>query len=353
MSDFSFPTFRALEDYKSQQLQLLIWMFEHLTRDPMCRNMIETFTEEGFYDQIGFHQKLMIAACDFNSNTLLYDYLRWRYTMCISRGINPNYFLLEHKLWIQGIQTHLFEGYSLEFVFLYRSILKSHDDLLIDHHQHAPLKSDELIQRLLDALLNADDLEASKVFAQNLYAFGSPSDFFDQIVKPTMVEIGRLWEINHISVAKEHVATAMVEYLWNKCSDTPHESGSKLYSRVAFVITPDTQLHKLGSKMVSQVLSDKGWKVANFGLEEKFKELYNAIVEFNPQLIVLSATMAIYIPLFQKLIDALKSEECIYEGKIAVGGQAFYRTDPPILIKKADFQGETLKEFENYVESLE
>lgn len=351
MNDLSFPTFRALEDYKSQQLQLLIWMFEHLSHEVMSKSMIETFGEEGFYDQISFHQKMIIAACDFNSKTLLYDYLRWRYTMCMSRGINPNYFLLEYKFWIQGIQTHLFEGFALEFVFLYRSVISHHDALIHDHHVALSDEtlSDETVDRLVNTLLEPDESETSKIFAEKLYAFGSPNDFFDRIVKPAMIEIGRLWESNRISVAKEHVATAMIEHLWNRFSEVSDNASAY---RTAFVITPDAQLHKLGSKMVAKVLSKRGWRVAHFGLEENFKELYNGIVEFNPQLIVLSATMAIYIPLFQQLINALKSEECIYEGKIAVGGQAFYRTIPPIVLKKADFQGETLSEFEQFLDTF-
>ncbi len=350
MNKFSIPTYRSIQDYKDQQWPILIWIFEYLVTTSEAKLMIETFSEEGLYDQLAYHQKLLLSACDFNSSPLLNDYMSWRYRLAISRGIDPKYFIFENHLWIKAIQAYLFEGYSSEFNALYYEFIDSHQEFSTSTSLPPSALSENTLlkEELVQALIHTDENSAAHIFADHFYHFGAPTDFFDTVIKPTMIEIGRLWENNTISVATEHVATAMIERLWNRFSNHDTED-TFLNHRVAFVITPDAQLHKLGSKMVSSLLTQRGWKVANMGLHESFKELFEAIGEFRPDLIILSATMAIYIPLIQKFVLALRFDEPVYEGKIVVGGQAFYRTFPPILMENVDFQGESLKELDEYL----
>jgi len=350
MVKFSIPTYRSIEDYKAQQWPILMWMFEHLMEDAESKPMIETFGENGVYDQLAYHQKLLLSAFEFGSASLLNDYMSWRYRVAMSRGIDPQYFILEHLLWIKTIQVYLFEAYSSEFNTLYGEFIHAHERFIASASLYPPVHSENTLlkEQLVDSLVRGDEDTSAQIFAEHLYHFGSPIDFFDTVVKPTMIEIGRLWENNALSVAGEHIATAMVERLWNRFSDHQHDD-TILSHRVAFVITPDAQLHKLGSKMVSSLLTQRGWKVANMGLPENFKELLEAIDEFRPNMILISATMAIYIPLIQKFVLALRFEEPAYEGKIVVGGQAFYRTSPPILMENVDFQGESLKELDEYL----
>lgn len=348
---YSFPTYRALEDYKEQQFTSLIWVYEHLLESPEAQKMIQIFGEEGVYDQLVYHQKLIIAVSEFKSAALLQDYLQWRYRVVTSRGISSEYFLIEHAYWIKALQLYLFEAFSSEFTSLYQTIQSLHETYL--YASVSPLslyETQSIIEALVQSLITNDEVRVNHLFQSNLYRFESPLNFFDTVIKPTMIEIGRLWEINTISMAKEHIATAMIERLWNHYAD--QSSSTHLSNQVAFVVLPEQQLHKLGAKMVTTMLNRNGWKVANLSLNENFHDIFDAILEFHPQLIILSASMAIHIPLIQRFINELKADSHFYSGKIALGGQAFYRTHPPILIEKTDFQGENLQDLEHYVLTL-
>lgn len=344
----SFPTYRALEDYKEQQFAMLIWVYENLTNTSTAQLMIEVFGEDGLYDQLVYHQKLLMSVSEFKSSALLNDYMQWRYRLIISRGISPEYLFYEHQLWIKALQIYLFEAFSSEFIPVYQSIVSLHE-IYINATKPTMTKEDthSLIHSIVHAMITNDEIVLNDLFQTHLYRYNSPFEFFDTVIKPSMIEIGRLWEINHITVAKEHIATAMMERLWNQYADLP--SSIHLSGKIAFVILPDQQLHKLGGKMVSTLLHQKGWKVANLTLNENFRDIYDAILEFRPQLLVFSASMAIHIPLIQHCIDELKEDPHFFSGKIAVGGQAFYRTDPPIILEKTDFQSENLKALDEYI----
>ena len=69
---------------------------------------------------------------------------------------------------------------------------------------------DTLSARYLDAQLAADRAEAVRVILEDGLAAGaSVSDLLIRVILPAQREIGRLWQENRITIADEHVATAI------------------------------------------------------------------------------------------------------------------------------------------------
>lgn len=352
MNNLSLPTYRAIEDYKQQQLHILIWVFERLIDNPDTRKLVDCFTEEGLYHQLIFHQKMLLSACECKSEELFRDYQEWRYRVITHREVSAEYFVIENTFWIRGIQKFLFEAYASEFITLYHYLISNHrhfsdqQDLLSEKKL---TNEDLLSEELFGLLLKGDEDEVAYFFGMHWTA--SPSSFFlDNVVKPAMIKVGKGWENNTLSVSKEHIATSIIERVWNRFLVS--EEHFQETSTLVFVITPAEQLHKLGSKMVGSLLYQQGWRVAYLSLHETFNELFEALIEFQPRLIVISAMMPIHIPLVQRFIGSLREPMSPFHGQIAIGGQALYRTTPPILIDSVDFQGQTLKEFELFVKTF-
>ncbi len=348
MINTSLPTYRSLANYTEQQWHIMIETFEHLKLEPITKSVIDIFGDEGLYEQLSYHQKIIKTASELGSFALLTDYLNTRYRLFISRGIDAKYFLIETNYWCNAIRHFLFEPYAVEFVALYNQMLTLHDTLSAIDTSYVLTNS--LVDQLTQALINTDEAKAREIFNSHLDEFHSPVDFLDQVVKPALILIGIAWESAHISVAKEHIATAIVERIWGSMAKNLLQNDDT--NRSVIIITPDSQLHKLGSKMVATFMESKGWKVAQINLNENDHEVYRAIDLFHPNLIICSVMLPICIPLIQKFVSALKVQQPIYEGKIAAGGQAFYRSEPPILLKNIDFQSSSLIELEKYIDSL-
>ncbi len=167
-----------------------------------------------------------------------------------------------------------------------------------------------------------------------------------------MTRIGILWECGKISVAKEHLATAMIERLHQRFAPKNALYPTNVSSSLALIIKPQAQLHTMGIKLIQSLLEEKGYRCAHIDLEENTLDASNAAILFNPSLIVCSISLPIYIPMMQRFIDKLKMDK-IFQGKIIVGGQALYRTTSPIYLKNCDFQGKTLQDLEQFLEKKE
>ncbi|MEF3272883.1 MAG: B12-binding domain-containing protein [Chloroflexus sp.] len=66
-------------------------------------------------------------------------------------------------------------------------------------------------QQYLAAMLAGSSRAADRVVEQALaQGINAPRIYLD-IFQPTAYEIGRLWQINRIGIAQEHLATAIIE----------------------------------------------------------------------------------------------------------------------------------------------
>ncbi len=64
----------------------------------------------------------------------------------------------------------------------------------------------------VQAILSGDQREAAGILQQALYDGVPYTDAAVGIVQPAMYKIGRLWQANRITVAQEHLATAVSQY---------------------------------------------------------------------------------------------------------------------------------------------
>ena len=79
-----------------------------------------------------------------------------------------------------------------------------------------------------------------------------------------MYEIGRLWQTNQITVAREHMATAITQYVMAQLFPLLGQSEGASRGRVV-VAGVQGELHQIGAMMVSDVLESDGWQVRFLG----------------------------------------------------------------------------------------
>lgn len=349
MPDFTFPTFRAITDYKARQSVILINTFERLLEHPQASMFIDTFGEDGLYDQLVYHQKQILGMSEISSSELLNNYLVWRMHVLSGKGVSNDYLILEANIWSESILHSLFEAYGHEFLILYRQIINSHKQIQDLAENSKKIFLEKSITDLVHYLINADEDGSRKIIEKSLNDFANPTKTIDRIIKPAMDEVGRLWELGEISVAKEHLATAIIEKIAEPLHDQPPLIQNP---KRALIIVPEEQLHRLGASLLEKLLRNHGWSAIHITLEENFNTVLDALIELDPDLVVISTMLPIHIPLIQRFIDYLRNDFKNFTGKIAVGGAAFYSVEPPFMIRNCDFQGNSLSELEEFLERL-
>ncbi len=126
------------------------------------------------------------------------------------------------------------------------------------------------------------------------------------IFQETLYEIGRLWETNQISVADEHLGTAITQYVMSNLYQHLETSDKQ---RGRLVMTGvQGELHQVGANMVSDVLEAEGWDVMFLGTNVPDDGVIESIRKHGADLFGISSTMLFNIPKVIRLVEATRRE---------------------------------------------
>lgn len=183
--------------------------------------------------------------------------------------------------------------------------------------------SDELsvlLQRYLAAQLAGDRREALRLLVDEGLLRGIPlQDIHLKIIQPAQYEIGRLWQENRISVAQEHLATAIsqlaLSHLYRHLPRDPSNG------KVIMVSCVEGELHEVGARMASDFLEMAGFDVRFLGANVPTGHLVRMVREQTPDLLALSVSMTYHLPALRTALDQVRA--LAPRLPIAVGGLAF------------------------------
>ncbi|MDX9723699.1 MAG: cobalamin-dependent protein [Myxococcota bacterium] len=204
-----------------------------------------------------------------------------------------------------------------------------------------PISAPEVLQwfgrenEFLQTLLKADSRRALQL-AQGWVS--SPEDlrlFYSMVVHRVMVDIGRAWQANRISVAQEHLATAIVSRVMSTLFSgialpEPHRGR-------AMVTCAAGELHELGGRMVADALELDGWDTDYLGANTPIADVLDAVERNRPRVLGISVAMPFHLTQAVELISALRERFRSDSPRIMLGGRAM--AFAPLLWKQAGADG--------------
>lgn len=180
-----------------------------------------------------------------------------------------------------------------------------------------------------DALMVGDRKGSSKIVKELLQQNASVHHIYENVIKMALYDIGLLWEYGKISVATEHLASAIVESLLNELySDI---ISADRINRTAVVSCVENEYHQIGIKMVGDVFEMNGWNALFLGANTPTKELIKFIDTIKPDVLALSLSLYFNLPVLEGMIRDIRSE--FPELPVFAGGQAFLRGGIDVLEK--------------------
>ena len=135
-----------------------------------------------------------------------------------------------------------------------------------------------------------------------------------------MYEVGELWATNQISVATEHLATAVTESLLNQLSLDIASRDRVGKAVVVAAIQPE--LHQVGGKIVADTFEMCGWDSFYIGSNISPDKLVRMVREPKPHLVALSLAMYVNLSGMRAAIEELRRESSTLP--IIVGGRGFH-----------------------------
>ncbi len=208
---------------------------------------------------------------------------------------------------------------------------------------------DELYDTYLQALKSGNRVHCTQI-VQSLLEDNMPiPDLYQNFFQRGMYDIGVLWEKNQVSVAVEHIATAITEGLmaqvYPKLFDYPKNGHTVVVACIS------QEFHQIGAKMVADICELEGWDSFFVGANTPNDHLLSLIGEKSPELIALSVSLSISMP---NLINVLTEISAAFPMiPIIVGGQGVIETDDKgILVFSQVSILKTITQLQNHLKTI-
>ena len=201
----------------------------------------------------------------------------------------------------------------------------------------------------LQAALAGERHAALNIALEALRAGESVIDIYQNMLQPAQYEIGRLWESNTITVAREHAATAVTQYVIARLYEHFPAPTKKLGN--ALITGVRNEFHQLGANMIADVLESDGWNVRFLGTQLPHRDILTAVDEHEAHVVGISVALVSHLDAAGELIEALRARRG-NDVRIIVGGAAFRFDDNAWRDLGADGVARDLREARELVRRL-
>lgn len=185
----------------------------------------------------------------------------------------------------------------------------------------------KLVKRYLAAQLAGNRREALRLLVEEGLNKGVPAqDLQLRVIQAAQYEIGRLWQENRVSIAQEHMATAISQLALAHLY--PHLPREQSRGKRVIIACVEGEQHEMGGRIAADVLETNGFDVRYLGASVPTESLVTMVSADPPDVLCLSVTMSFHVPVVKKAIARLR-EAFGRRVPILVGGHAL-QWDPAL-----------------------
>jgi len=140
-----------------------------------------------------------------------------------------------------------------------------------------------------------------------------------KVLVPAMQEVGRMWHLNEISIAEEHLATRVTRRLMSRLvEDAPAASSN---GKTVVVAAASGDAHEIAVELVSDLFHLDGWNAVGLGPNVPGVDIALAAERFHADLVAISATLDVQREAVADAVRALRTVP--RKIPVLVGGNAF------------------------------
>jgi MerR family transcriptional regulator, light-induced transcriptional regulator len=322
MSTLNEQIAQILDDQRDSLAKAIV--DQHYTEQP---ELAERYGEKGRIKCLAdahYHLTYLSQAIAAVHPSLFSNYVAWAKVLLTGIGIPSED--LAHNLQIvrQVLKTQLSEeeGHTLIDDYINEGLtqlpdLPSKISPFIDEAEpHA-----ELAEQYLQILLRGERHLASPLILNAVESGISVKDIYLHVFQRSQYEIGRLWQMNEISVAQEHYCTAATQLIMSQLYAYIFSTQRLNHALVATCVGGD--LHEIGIRMVADFFEMAGWDTYYLGANTPSSSILQELKTRNAEVLAISATMTFHVRAVKELITAIRANPAFQNVKILVGGYPF------------------------------
>ncbi len=275
-------------------------------------------------EDAAYHLHFLGEAIAVDSIETFVSYIAWAKIMLSSRGIDADDLATNLTVLKEVLTSHAPK---------HAPVLETFVDAAIRRFPEMPLTTPPLLpdcgpfssvaNEFLSSLLALNAEGAMNLIEQEIGAGLSIADLFEHVITPVQHEVGRLWQLNQISVVQEHYCTASIDTL---IASLQRRALGVNRNVSALAFCPGDEQHCLAVRMFAKLLQADGWATYYFGprtpTSSALQFMTKAAMTVN--LIAVSVTLPVHLTAAGDLISQVRRfSRDKHPPRIVVGGRAF------------------------------
>ena len=280
--------------------------------------------QEACREDLTFHLEFLRPVLEFGFLQPMVDYLCWFGSVLAGRGI-PAEHLAQSLDWLADYFAQAME--PEEGAVVVAALLAARTRF--EQSRHAAPIPPEMPEAWPQAaafeaaLLTGDQREALRVVNGCLDGGHDLIAVELHMIQPALYNIGEKWQANLVSVAQEHMATAIAQSVMTVAllrSPPP----APIDRRVLLACVEGNN-HSVGLRMVSDSFLLSGWDVQYLGANVPTRALVQQVADWKPDLVGLSVAFPQQLAVVKSVITALTERFGQARPAVIVGGLAINR----------------------------
>lgn len=269
-----------------------------------------------------YHLSYLAEAIAASSPSLFADYVSWAQAMLAGRGI-PAEDLARN---LEVLQEALRDELPADEAEIAAGYVASGLRRLPEASPAPPAPLSGLAGEYLAALLRGDRHTASRLVLDAVGGGVPIKDVYLGVFQACQHEVGRLWQMNRLSLAQEHYCTAATQLVMSQLYPHVFSGERNGLTLVATCVAGD--LHEIGVRMVSDFFEMEGWNTFYLGADTPIPSVLQTLRERRADVLAVSATITSHVRAVARLIAEVRAAEGD-RVKILVGGYPF-NVDPDL-----------------------
>jgi len=254
-----------------------------------------------------------------NEPSMMREFFNWQTTRLLSHGYSTediqSYFADLRDSVIRDMQGELRKK---ALAFFDRALKTTKSEILPTATEFLDNK---LAKEYTNFLLNGNRQEALNLILSAVEKGMPVQEIYLSVFQTSLYEIGRLWQINEISIAQEHFFTAATQMIMSQLYPFIFSVERNGHKMVAASV--DSNMHDIGIRMIVDFFEMNGWDTYYLGANTPHQAILEAVQSYSPDLVAISATISRQVPQVAQAIVKIKSLPGRKKIRVIVGGAPF------------------------------
>lgn len=277
---------------------------------------------EACREDLGYHLEFLRPVLEFGLTQPLVDYLRWLAGVLATRDVPTGHLPLSLDWLAEFFDSHM-DAPDAKIVVTAlhqaraRFLEADNGSAAIYRLMPEPWPECAAFET---ALLAGNRKSAVSILERCLEGGRSLVDAEQHMIQPALYGIGQKWQNNQVTVAQEHLATAIAQSVMTH--GLAHCEFLASNGKQVLLACVEGNNHAVGLQMVADAFQVAGWEVQFLGANVPTKALVRHVGQFKPDLLGLSVSFAQQLQVVRGIISQLTQAHGTARPPVIIGGLA-------------------------------